>query len=178
MNGHSGLPTPISFLSAANRMKPKHFNGEAPKAASDAKPTKDVDEALRFMRSRTPQESLGLKNDNYLTWAFLVSTAGAVVVIGLLTAVPYFWEKMYPSTPVAQKPATADGPESGPAPAEATSMPATETNAKNPSGKADTAKSPKKKDLLDALGESGVKTAKPSVNPLDKKDDDLLKELK
>ena len=42
----------------------------------------------------------------------------------------------------------------------------------------DPAKQPGKKDINDFLGDKGVKSANPKVNPLDKKDDDFLKDLK
>jgi len=106
----------------------------------------------------------------------LMAFVGAALLMGAWTSWDYFKIK---SRYEAEQAAAANKP----APAPEAPTPAPEDPAKKPApSPADPGKAPtttaKGKDINDVLGESGTKTAKPGVNPLDNKGDDLLKDIK
>ena len=98
----------------------------------------------------------------------------ALVLLALLTVIPHFVdppknaEAKGATLPAAEKQDPQETPKEPPTKA------GTEPVAKGPAVKAP----PGKGDILDKLGENGTKTVSPKVNPLDKKDDDLLKDIK
>jgi hypothetical protein len=154
-------------------MTPNLVNGEAPKGQA-ASPTGGVVETLRHLRARSPQESLGVQSNRGLLKESFLAAAITGVVFAALTVGPYYANKFFPasapSTPAAQSGVDPNPQNPSPAPS-----PAANTEAKKPAG--EPGKTPKGKDIPDVLGESGVKKGSPKVNPLDKKDDDIFKEL-
>ena len=162
-------------------MTPNRVNGEVPKGQSATQPSTGavIADALRTMRNRSPEESLGLNGESGLMTSSLIAFGGIFLILLALTLVPYLLDKSFSSPPKQPNPTPADGTEViVPSPATTAESPSSNPGAvaKNPS---DTSKSPsKKKDFPDHLGENGVKNANPKTNPLDKKDDDLLKDIK
>ncbi|MSR54488.1 MAG: hypothetical protein EXS09_14545 [Gemmataceae bacterium] len=159
-------------------MIPNSPNGEANQATltNSRNPASFTADSLRHMRNQTPEESLGLSSEGSLLKPFLLATAIAAIMLVAFTAMPYFLAKQADPTP-KQVQAAPEAPEAAPAasvPADPSKSPAATTATSTP-GKTP---SPKSKDILDVLGESGTKKANPKVNPLDKKDDDILKEIK
>jgi hypothetical protein len=153
-------------------MKSDPLNGEAPKGRT-ATPAAGVIETLRHLRARSPQESLGVQTQHGLLKASLLAAVITGAALVALTAGPYFMHKAAPAGAApAAAPNSGGGDSPAPAPAPSTSP---NTEAKKPAG--EPGKTPKGKDLPDVLGESGVKTGTPKSNPLDKKDDDIFKEL-
>ena len=118
-----------------------------------------------------------------MTSSLIAFGAMFLLLLGL-TLVPYLLDKGFsaPSNPPASS--TAAGTQgNSPTPAAATpdaSSSNSSVAAKSPADNTtETLKvQPKKKDILDVLGETGSKKANPKLNPLDKKEDDLLKDLK
>jgi hypothetical protein len=166
-------------------MTPNLVNGEISKgqSANQAGTSAVIADALRAMRNRSPEESLGLTGESGLMKSSLIAFGAIFLVLLGLTLVPYLLDKSLPPGPKQPNTAPANGPEVVAPSAAATPdspLPNPGAVAKNPAdGAKDTAKGqPKKKDLLDKLGETGTKTASPKVNPLDKKEDDILKDLK
>lgn len=157
-------------------MNPNHMNGKSAKGQSaDSAATVNATDALRAVRTRSPQEALGLNSGSGLLQASLVATAITVVVLAALTAGPYLYERQYPTV----KPGKVVPPEITPDTTASTpTTPQTGPDKKTPVDPKVAGKTPApKKDILDVLGESGKKSGTP-VNPLDKKDDDLLKDFK
>ena len=155
-------------------MKNDHPNGQptASSRSAIAEPPA-ISESLRHFRNQSPSESLGLPTGNNLGKPFLQATIITAVLFALLTVGPYFLDKGKSAEAKANAP-SADKQE----PAEpAKTPPATSPEAlpKNPQANA---KAPSKGDIIDKLGENSKKTAPTSVNPLDKKDDDILKDIK
>ena len=171
-------PGPHLLSMAANFMIPNSPNGEATKTTLAGPRTSagfsNVADSLRHLRSQTPEESLGLSGESGLLKPFLLATAITAILLAILTAIPYFLAKQSDPTTKQVQPAP-EVPEAAPA------APVQNDPSKTPAvtppvpGKTST---PKSKDLVDILGESGTKKANPKVNPLDKKDDDILKEIK
>ena len=130
-----------------------------------------MNDTLRRLRNQSPAESLGLPAGNGLMKPFLQAAAATAILFVLLTVIPYFVDtpkpveaKGTPPTVEKQEPAEAPKP-----PPTATAGPEAKAPTLSPKGKAD---------VLDKLGENGTKTAPAKVNPLDKKDDDILKDIK
>ncbi|MDB5306109.1 MAG: hypothetical protein JWO38_311 [Gemmataceae bacterium] len=166
-------------------MTPNLPNGEAPKGQHAAPRSAPADPAgltdsLRRFRGQTPQESLGLASGNSLLWPFVQASVVTAILFAALTAGPYLWEKQPAAAADSGQPAKTENPAATPPPASPApppTTPAPDTTAKKP---ADVTRPPTggKKDITDVLGESGTKPASPKVNPLDKKEDDLLKDIK
>ena len=113
-----------------------------------------------------------MQTQHGLLKASLLAAAVTGVALAALTAGPYF---MHKAAPAKESPAATSNSGGGDSPTPAPSpSPGPNTEAKKPAG--EPGKTPKK-DLPDVLGESGVKTGTPKVSPLDKKDDDIFKEL-
>jgi len=152
-------------------------NGQPTKHQPTGATTADPRPELRRL---TPQEALGLPSGSGLLIPFLYATAGAAVLLMALTIVPYLVDQARQraaaaeaETEKAKPPETPEGktpvaPEAG--------SPATKTSPKLPA--TGSPKTPGKGDILDKLGENGSKTVSPKVNPLDKKEDDILKDIK
>jgi len=133
----------------------------------------ELREFLQEMRGRSPQEMLGVIAQSDLVRSTLVAAIGAVVLLVVLTVVPFAWGKAFPAEQSAKAPPAAQAPAQTPdKPAATTDQPAA-ADAKpgddQPEAKPD--------DLLDKLGIGEQKTAAPDVNPLESKADDLLKGL-
>lgn len=127
--------------------------------------------------AHSAQESLGLTANNGLFKASLQAGVGFAFLLAGLTFGPYLWDKSHAATKApAPAPAKSDAPAASQPP---TAPPPSASEPKAASG-APTAigKPPAKGDILDKLGENGTKTAPAKVNPLDKKDDDILKDIK
>lgn len=154
-------------------MKNNSSNGQL--TASRPADSPVLTETIKRLRNQTPAESLGLPAGSGLMKPFLQATAACLILLALLTVVPYFVDppkseaKGPPPIPERQEPSETPKDQGSPKPGtENTAKAPTPANTKN--GKAD--------DLLNKLGETGTKTAPLKVNPLDKKDDDLLKDIK
>ena len=131
----------------------------------------------------SPKEALGVSPTSGLLKPSIQAGVGFAVLLAGLTFGPYFWEKSHaatnaPPAPAGKTDAPAAGqPPTAPAPSPATPDP--NTASKVPAaGSPAAGKPPAKGDILDKLGESGTKTAPAKVNPLDKKEDDILKDIK
>lgn len=133
----------------------------------------------RTPRTQTPKEALGASAGSGLFMASIQAGIGFAIVLGALTIGPYYWEKSQANAnpgPAEKEKAGTPAPNQPPV-APAPSSP--DPNTKQPTGDPTAgAKQPKKDDIINKLGESGTKTAPAKVNPLDKKDDDILKDIK
>ncbi|WP_020475128.1 hypothetical protein [Zavarzinella formosa] len=167
-------------------MKPNLVNGdtsggEPAGLRSSPAVSPDVSAALRVLRNRSPEESLGVNTKNSLLRASIQAGIVTGVLFAALTIVPYVLAKVFPPAPkeVKQTPAETETTAPTTAPASTTKETApTQTAKKTPDGPAVPPKTAGKKDIMDVLGETGAKPSNPRVNPLDKKEDDLLKDLK
>ena len=128
----------------------------------------------------TPKEALDAAPGSGLFKACVQAGVGFAALLAALTFGPYYWDKSHASTNAAPatKEKTDAPPANQPPVAPAPSPAAPDPNAKGAPGSPVVGKPPGKGDILDKLGESGTKTAPPKVNPLDKKDDDILKDIK
>ena len=151
-------------LGTMDSMKNDHANGQPVPAESPV-----ITETLRRLRNRSPSESLGLPSSSGMMRPFVQASIVTAVLLALLTVLPYFLDKGKTADAKVTVP-TGDKQE----PADAPKQPNPETTAKTaPGTKADT-----KADIVSKLGENAAKTAPAKVNPLDKKDDDILKDIK
>ncbi len=148
-------------------MKNHHPNGQPARTTTPDSPV--LTETLRRLRNQSPRESLGLPDGSGLMKPFIQAAIVTAVLIGLLTVLPYFLDK--------GKSAEAKG--TGPAvekqePTETPKQAAPESPVKAAPG----TKTDNKADIVSKLGENATKTAPAKLNPLDKKDDDILKDIK
>lgn len=169
MTTHNGIPeSPV-------------VHGAGPQASAA-----DLRDFLDRFRTKDPQELLGVSDTGGLFGPMVIATIATGVIFAALTIVPYVLSKNAPANANAEKPAEKVEPAKveTPKPDATAKVPATTTP--NSKGKAEpTAKvdaSPgtppaKGPDILQKLGENETKTASPKVNPLDKKNDDLLNDL-
>ncbi len=148
-------------------MKNDHPNGQPSRTTASDSPV--LTETLRRLRNQSPRESLGLPDGSGLMKPFIQAGIVTAVLIGLLTVLPYFLDKGKTTEAKGTLPA-GEKQESSETPKQATP----ESPVKAPSGtKGDT-----KAEVVSKLKENVSKPAPLSVNPLDKKDDDLLKDIK
>jgi hypothetical protein len=154
-------------------MKNNSSNGQL--TASRPADSPVLTETIKRLRNQTPAESLGLPAGSGLMKPFLQATVACLILLALLTVVPYFVDPKVEAKgppPIPERQESTETPKDQPSP-----KPGSDANAKAP-----TAPGPKGNnkadDLLNKLGETGTKTAPLKVNPLDKKDDDLLKDIK
>jgi hypothetical protein len=133
-------------------------------------------ETLKQLPKKSAQESLGLPEGNGLFIPFVAATIGIMFFLVVLTAVPYFFAKQGSSSEQPTAPTANDKQESSPSNQQAVT-PAPPSKTSDSTSKV-APKGTGKNDFADKLGENSTKTAKPNVNPLDKKDDDILKEIK
>ncbi len=111
------------------------------------------------------------------------------LLLAALTFGPYFWEKSHAAaratTPSAEK--NEQAPAAAPTQPETAPAPSTPSSPSSPAAKPPTGsqaaglptKGPASKgDIIEKLGENVKKEAPSKVNPLDKKEDDLLKDIK
>lgn len=129
-------------------------------------------------RPETPthvaKEALGQTAPSGLLKASVQAGIGFAVLFAGLTFGPYYWQKSQASTKAAPEP--AEKQTTTPAPVAVAPPPST-PNPKGPQPPVP-GKPAGKDDILNKLGENGTKTAPGKSNPLDKKDDDLLKDIK
>jgi len=158
-------------------MASNYTNGDVPRGRSVTKPTvtPDLAKKLRELRSLSPQESLGLNTGGGLMVPVMIATVGAAILMVVLTVIPYVIARS--SSNADNKPATPTKPE---APAADTTPVTPQPKAVEPAAKKDAPEltpkpKDKKKDVLDALGESDVKKSNPKVNPFEEKEIDLFK---
>lgn len=158
-------------------MASKLIKSDIPASSNGTPMPTDVSDMLRQLRSRSPQESLGVSEQSGLGRSFIQATIITAIVFALLTLGPYFYEKAYPPAPKQAKTHANENPENAnPTPSNPS---ADNTAKKGPETLTTQPKVAGKKDILDVLGESGTKSGTPKGgNPLDRKEDDLLKDLK
>jgi len=126
----------------------------------------ELREFVKELRGRSPQEVLGLVAQSSLMHGVAVSTLLCLALMAAFTAGPYAWNK---SSPPPKKAAAVAAPAVNAASEEPPS------EAKSP-GKPGSGEKP----LIDPkvakqLGVDEVKQSDPGSNPLESKDDDLLK---
>lgn len=157
-------------------MTPTVANGQ-PKKGSKTEPAVAGGQAFR---APTLRDAFGPSDHGSLLGASLMAAGGFAVLLAVLTFGPFLFTKAQPAANAAPTP--AEKPESPPAAqavAPAPKSPADNSPKAPAAGTSVAGKQPAKKDdILDKLGESGTKTAPAKVNPLDKKDDDILKDIK
>ena len=125
----------------------------------------EIQEFLRQLKGKSPQEMLGVVASSQLIRATILSCLLVAGAIFALTAIPYFLggEESPPSEAPAVV-ATPSTPAPEPTPAEPAPAP-TETN---------TGETPSP---IEPLGVNETKTAPANTNPLENKKDDFLKDL-
>jgi len=143
-------------------MVPNMVNGEASKSATARSESVGVADAVRKLRSRSPQESLGLSDSSGLLKPFLQATVITVLVLGALTAGPYLYEQAYP-TPKPEK-------KGQPSQSDQATKPVDKPEDQNPKKTAELPKE-KSKDIppdfaKKQLGEGGVKKGEPNIDDL------------
>lgn len=107
--------------------------------------------------------------------ASLQAAVGFAVLFAGLTVGPYFWDKSQASA----NPKKAPDEKAPPAASQPTpTVPPPASPDPNLKAGSTASKLPGKDDIVSKLGENGTKTAPAKVNPLDKKDDDILKDIK
>lgn len=125
----------------------------------------------------SPNDALGLSAPTGLIKASIQAGVVFAVLLAALTVGPYYWDKSQANTK-----ATPDATDKGDKPAapvpQAPPPSVPDPKGPNPVAGGPGPKPPGKGDLLDKLGETGTKGAPTKTNPLDKKDDDLLKDIK
>jgi hypothetical protein len=177
------VPNPPNTPSDLNPMTPASPNGEPQNGQLPVTRPETVapTAAPREPRTQTPKEALGASAGSGLFMASIQAAVGFAVVLGALTFGPYFWEKSQANA----TPSPAQGEKGKAAPAAnqlpvapAPSSPNPAPSGKLPPGNPTVGKQPGKGDIVDKLGENGRKTAPAKLNPLDKKEDDLLKDIK
>lgn len=143
----------------------------------------ELREFLGQMRGKRPQEVLGVIAQSSLFASLFYATVLVALTIGVLTVVPYGWNKLYaspaPAATVAEEPA-APAPAATPAP-DAVAAPATATPAA-PAVAAPASVGPGAPANIDPaalrrLGVGEVREANPLLNPLEDKNDDILGDL-
>ncbi len=129
----------------------------------------ELREFVHNLRGRPPGEVLGLVTESGLIRATITATIGTIVLMAILTAVPYAWAKLYPEPvkPAKNAAAVADSEE----------KPA-DQNAEKPKGDGEDSTAKRGNEVLDKLGESETRESDPRKNPLEEMGDDLLKDIK
>jgi|GEM_PF-4848844 len=132
----------------------------------------DLTAFVARMKGRSPEEGLGEIAQSSLIGGLVSATVWCVVLMVVLTILPYGMAKAFPpsakplaadaaAAPAASTPAPAEQPTKG------ETSKAAGSNANDPDGK-----------LLKKLNMDETKSADPKVNPLDDLGNDLLKDLK
>ncbi len=130
----------------------------------------DLTAFVARMKGRSPQEVLGEIAQSTLTNGLVMATVWCVVLMAVLTILPYGVSKAFPKAkPLAADASAPADNSAAPAeqPAKGETSKSTGSNANDPDGK-----------LLKKLNMDETKTADPKVNPLDDLGNDLLKDLK
>jgi predicted Zn finger-like uncharacterized protein len=168
-NGDAHRPhLPSDRVAARSGSPPGYIGGDVQRLRTNgAEAAAELAEFLKKMRGKSPQEMLGLVAQSGLMQGVVQATVWTVVLMALLTVVPYGLAKAFPTAPKA----VAENAEKTPAKAAPKGTEATgETGPTDPASKA--AKALKK------MGEDDTKTSNPGRNPLENSADDLLKDLK
>lgn len=134
----------------------------------------------RQIRGRRPQEVLGLVAQSGLARATSSAAVGTLLLLVLLTVVPYGIAKTFPERkPVAAQPAASQSEQPQPGAAAQSAgqdRAAAETN--TAAGGAGQTEPSVDADVLEKLGVGETRQANPDTNPLEDAGDDLLKDLK
>lgn len=123
---------------------------------------------LSRLKGRSPQEMMGVAAESDLFRSILTATAGCLVVLVVLTVVPYAFSDR--STSHNEKPATT--PLAQPASSETSA--AAKPAAVAPEQTAADSGAPDLERAAEAMGIGGTTEADPNSNPLDSKLDKLL----
>jgi hypothetical protein len=146
--------------------------------SNGAASTAEIQEFVRNLRGKPPQEVLGMVAQSGLTQGIVVALVLTVVGMGLMTVVPYM---MGHGKPPGKKPVAQAAGENEPVKPAATTtaadIPAATADAAAPAGKGEPSAA-NKADVLSKLGLDETKVTDPKKNPLEDKADDLLKDLK
>ncbi|MBM3982536.1 MAG: hypothetical protein FJ304_20145 [Planctomycetes bacterium] len=127
--------------------------------------------------THSTNDALGLSAQSGLIKASVQAGVVFAVLLAALTVGPFYWDKSQANTKAAPDAADkGDKPAAQVPQAPAPAVP--DPKGPNPVAGGPSPKQPGKGDLLDKLGETGTKPAPTKTNPLDKKDDDIFKELK
>lgn len=157
---------------AASSRSPVGVKGDVHRLRENsAEVAADLTAFVARMKGRSPTEVLGEIAQSTLTNGLVVATVWTLILMVVLTILPYGMTKAFPpakplaadasAAPAASTPAAAEQPAKGETSKVAGS------NANDPDGK-----------LLKKLNMDETKTADPKVNPLDDLGNDLLKDLK
>lgn len=161
-------PNGDSTHRSSGRTPPGYPTGDLHRLKTNgAEAAAELAEFLKKMRGKSPQEMLGLVAQSGLMQGVVQATVWTIVLMALLTVVPYGLAKAFPTAPKAVAESAA---EKAPAKAAPKSDETGETGPTDPASKA--AKALKK------MGEDDTKTSSPARNPLENATDDLLKDLK
>ena len=159
-------------------MKPTHSNGEvvtsqrAIATKATATPKNSPADSPPQLSHLSPQVSLGMDIKNGLLTSSIVATVIVGVLFVALTVGPYLKSRAEGISKDTAKPAEQAKPENSEPttpPTITTTPPKANPDPSKPTGP--------KSDIVGKLGENVAKPASPSSNPLDKKDDDILKDL-
>jgi hypothetical protein len=149
--------------------------------ADGADAAAELREFVHQLRGKPPQEVLGLVAQSGLIRATALATVGTMVLVAILTVVPYAMAKAFPEKPKSAPAAAAAEAASDAQPAvdgqTATTPPPGAGQAGTPAAPGAPITAEQGEDLLDALGEGETRESDPTVNPLEESADDLLDEL-
>jgi hypothetical protein len=151
--------------------------------ADGADAAAELREFVHQLRGKPPQEVLGLVAQSGLIRATALATVGTLVLVAILTVVPYAMAKAFPEKPKAAPAATAEAAsdaqsaEAGAADGQTATSPAAGQTGTPAAPGAPPLTAEQGEDLLDALGEGETRESDPTVNPLEESADDLLDEL-
>ena len=132
-------------------------------SADAALTTAELRDFVRSLKGRSPQEVMGIVSSSALAQAVIGSTIGSVVLIGVLTIVPFVWYG--PPKAKAAKPTAAAEPEP------------TKPDVAKSATPSDTPSEEDVKKASKAMGLDETKMADPKKNPLDNFDN-LLDKVK
>jgi len=119
----------------------------------------ELREFLKALRGKTPTEMLGVVASSSLFRSLVIATIGTVVLIALLTIVPFAWAEIFDKTDDAPPLPAKEEPAAEPKKAD---EPSIDTPTTTPA---------------DTLGIGETKVAPAKSNPLENSNDDLLKDL-
>ncbi|REJ87409.1 MAG: hypothetical protein DWQ34_14715 [Planctomycetota bacterium] len=132
--------------------------------ASTAASAEELREFIAGLRGRSPQETLGELSSSSLLRGILQATVGCVVLVAVLTLIPYWMGGTEPQAAASPARAETSSDDAG-QPAE---------NATTPPLAAETTGDPDLQRATEAMGLDETRTAAPDENPLDNNLDSLL----
>lgn len=149
-----------------------HMTGDLHRLKTNgAEAAAELSEFLKKMRGKSPQEMLGIVAQSGLATGVAQATVGAIVLLAVLTVVPYGLAKAFPPAPKAVAENNAEETPAAKAAPKGEAGPATV----DVGGNDQTSKAAK---AATRMGENDTKSASPTFNPLENSSDDLLKDLK